>query len=379
MIKGREMTAVNWKRLATVPFSDEVLDKGFSNGRKAADNVYDPDKTFRVRKQMNRMIQASADTIAEQLMNHVKSWPSIDQLQVFDTALIDAAVGLDNYKHNLSMLQWGSKQIRSIARQNIDKITKTANIEFMHITRREAYGRISSIIGQISNSLKWLNSAREILKKLPSIDSSHPCIVVAGAPNVGKSALISALSTGNPEVASYPFTTKQLHLGHFEHRRLRYQIVDTPGLLDRPMNERNRIEMQAIAALEHTGSLVLFIMDFSEQCGTSVEIQHNLLNEVKELLKQKEIIVLEAKADLVNVDEKEWNEIKLVETNLNLDENKNQEIKFLKNKKTNNIMISTKEDLGLKSIKLHIINKIKNTHIENPLDLPEGWYRSDLD
>jgi nucleolar GTP-binding protein len=373
------MTAVHWKKLATVPFSDEVLDKGFSKGRQAADNVYDSDKIFRVRKQMSRMIQASADTIAEQLMNHVKSWPSLDQLEVFDRALIDAAVGLDDYKHHLSMLQWGAKQIRSVARQNIDKITKTANIEFMHITRREAYGRISSIIRQISKSLEWLNSARETLKKLPSIDPVHPCIVVAGAPNVGKSALISALSTGNPEVASYPFTTKQLHLGHFEHRRLRYQIVDTPGLLDRPMTERNHIEMQAIAALEHTGSIVLFVMDYSGECGSSIEVQNNLLGEVKELLKQKEIIVLETKADLVEVNKKDWDEVKLVETNLDFEKPKDLELKFLKNEKTGNIMISTKEDLGLKSIKLHIINKIKNTHVEKPLELPEGWYRSDLD
>ena len=63
------MTAEAWKKLVTVPFSDEILDKGFTNARKAADNVYDPNKTFRVKKQMTRMIQASVDTMAEQLMS----------------------------------------------------------------------------------------------------------------------------------------------------------------------------------------------------------------------------------------------------------------------------------------------------------------------
>ena len=373
------MTAVNWKKLATVPFSDELLDKGFTKGRKAAENTYDPHKTFRVRKQMTRMIQSSVDTIAEQLINHVQSWPSLERLELFDIALIEAAVGLDEYRHNLSMLQWCSKQIRSVAKQNIDKITRTANVEFMHKTRREAYGRISSIIGQTSKSLKWLNLARETLKKLPSIDPANPCIVVAGAPNVGKSALISALSSGNPEVASYPFTTKQLHLGHFDHRRLRYQIVDTPGLLDRPMQERNQIEMQAIAALEHTGSIILFVRDHSGECGTSIEEQNNLLDEVKILLKQKEIIVVETKADLMDIDKKEWEKYKLAETNLDYKKIDVSKLEFLRNKDTNNIMISTKENFGLESIKYLIINKIKSAQNNNPLELPEGWYRSDID
>ena len=38
-------------------------------------------------------------------------------------------------------------------------------------------------------------------------------------------------------------------------------MVDTPGLLDRPMVERNNIEMQAIAALENIGDVLLFLID----------------------------------------------------------------------------------------------------------------------
>ena len=93
---------------------------------------------------------------------------------------------------------------------------------------------------------------------------------MAGSPNVGKSALITSLSSGEPEIAAYPFTTKQLHLGHFMNRRRKYQMVDTPGLLDRPMHKRNDIEMQAISALENLGSLVLFLIDESENCGMTI-------------------------------------------------------------------------------------------------------------
>lgn len=47
------------------------------------------------------------------------------------------------------------------------------------------------------------------------------------------------------DVQPYAFTTKSLFVGHMDHKYLRWQVIDTPGLLDRPLEERNTIEMQA--------------------------------------------------------------------------------------------------------------------------------------
>ena len=182
---------VTWRQLPTVLFEDEVLDKAFSRARKAADRVEDPNRVFRTRKQMTRMVQTAADIIHTMLNETVQTWPSLDQSPQFDVAMIEACVGTDDYRHHLSMLQWGASQVQRIATQNNRKIIRTARIELMHEARREAYGRIGSIMGRVGPSLKWLNESREILKALPQIDSSLPVIVVCGAPNVGKSAFIS--------------------------------------------------------------------------------------------------------------------------------------------------------------------------------------------
>ena len=46
------------------------------------------------------------------------------------------------------------------------------------------------------------------------------------------------------EVQPYAFTTKSLFVGHMDYRYLRWQVIDTPGILDRSLEERNTIEMQ---------------------------------------------------------------------------------------------------------------------------------------
>ena len=51
------------------------------------------------------------------------------------------------------------------------------------------------------------------------------------------------------------------------------QVIDTPGILDHSLEERNTIEMQAITALAHLRAAVLYVMDVSEQCGYNLNQQ----------------------------------------------------------------------------------------------------------
>ncbi len=86
---------------------------------------------------MNRMVQTAADIIFTQFTDLVNSWPSLDQSPQFDVAMIDACVGCDDYRHHLSMLQWGANRVNSIAAQNSKKIVRTARTELMHDARKK--------------------------------------------------------------------------------------------------------------------------------------------------------------------------------------------------------------------------------------------------
>ena len=63
--------------------------------------------------------------------------------------------------------------------------------------------------------------------------------------------------------------------------------MDTPGILDHPLEERNTIEMQAITALAHLRAAVLYVMDASEQCGHTLPQQLELFNNIRPLFANK--------------------------------------------------------------------------------------------
>lgn len=77
-------------------------------------------------------------------------------------------------------------------------------------------------------------------------------------------------------------------------------MVDTPGVLDHPLEERNTIEMQAITALAHLRAAVLYVMDVSEQCGHTLQEQLELFNNIRPLFSNK-VCILETHWDLTEV------------------------------------------------------------------------------
>jgi nucleolar GTP-binding protein len=120
---------------------------------------------------------------------------------------------------------------------------------------------------------------------------------MCGLPNVGKSSFMNKITRANVDVQPYAFTTKSLFVGHCDYRYLRWQVIDTPGILDHPLEERNTIEMQAITALAHLTCSVLYFVDISEQCGYTIEQQCSLFESIKPLFANKQLIVVANKTD----------------------------------------------------------------------------------
>ncbi|CAD6491376.1 MAG: GTPase Obg [Candidatus Argoarchaeum ethanivorans] len=262
-----------FEKIRTVPRSNELLDKAFRRGSRAKNGKI----SYNTKREAEAsMIMTAGNILSDNLANVVRDFPSFNEISPFYNELADVIVGVDKIRVSLSSIQWASKKIKEISRSNISKIYHK---EDPKLTRQSAIGRMSSVVNRISKDLEFLDETRNKLRKLPDI-RDEPTIVVAGYPNVGKSSFVKIVSSANPEIATYPFTTKGLLVGHFARDGTRYQIVDTPGLFDRPLKERNTIERQAILALAHQCNIILFIFDPSETCGYVLEEQQKLQEEL---------------------------------------------------------------------------------------------------
>ncbi len=284
------------RRIPTVLTAQELMDKAFhraSKIRKDGNSALDTKKKTALAK-----ITASGDIVISTLDSYLRAFPKLEKTEDFFPQLVDLVVGLDSLKHSLGALSWAAYRTERLKNGYLAMIRRAQDIERVESLRRGFYGRLSSVIRQIGDDLENVNKARNAMRKLPSVDPGMPTAVIAGFPNVGKSQLITALSNATPEIAPYPFTTKGIVVGHMEHRWRKFQIIDTPGLLDRRLEERNAIERQAVLALQYLTDVMVFLVDRSETCGYSVDKQMALLDSIRNGFPGVPLITIESKADI---------------------------------------------------------------------------------
>lgn len=279
--------------------SKDLLDKAFKKAKKI--QISERDKRYKAKKTVIARTDSFAITIISFLEKIIKGFPSLDKLPLFYQELIDIKIDINKLRKSLGAIDWARKTCIKIYSKQVKSLQKSKNIVFLKQKQREIYGRISSVIKQVDTNLDLLMEVQSIFRNFPDI-RDMPTIVIAGFPNVGKSSLVKRLSSAKPRVEKYPFTTLDVHVGHIEktnnHVKHRYQVIDTPGLLDRPLSKRNKIEQQAIAALNYLADVIVFILDPSETCGYYLVDQQQLLTQLQELFSGYPTIIVENKADV---------------------------------------------------------------------------------
>ena len=157
---------------------------------------------------------------------------------------------------------------------------------------------MATIMRRQKDPLAYLEQVRQHLARLPAIDPNTRTLLLCGYPNVGKSSFLNKVTRADVDVQPYAFTTKSLFVGHLDYKYLRWQVIDTPGILDHPLEDMNTIEMQSITALAHLKACVLYFLDPSEQCGYSIQAQCSLFHSIKPLFGGKPVVIVVNKSDV---------------------------------------------------------------------------------
>ncbi len=297
-----------------VPTYDEILEKIKSRIK----NKYKYKNLF---ERELRKIQITYDIIISKTSFIKNIINLLNSLHPFYLKLIEIQFNKKNIKESIYCISKSRKISSKLYKKYRVLLMASSSPRELVKVSSEARGRMLSTIKRCRKNLNYLRNLIIFIQHLPGIDPYFPTLIIAGAPSVGKSTLVRTLSRARPEVAEYPFTTKEIHIGHAEifinNKKYKIQIIDTPGLLDRPPEEMNSVEKKAIAALEELSGIILFLIDPSGNAYMPLDSQLNLLMKIQKLTNKIVLLVIN-KIDKIDNKDELYNKIKKHINNKNI-------------------------------------------------------------
>ena len=289
----------NFKQITVVPSGKDMIDVVLSmTQRKTPTVVHKQFAIARIRHFYMRKVKFTGANYMEKLQLILSDFPRLDDIHPFYADLMNILYDRDHYKLALGQVNTARGLIERLAKDYVRLLKYGDSAYRCKQLKRAGMGRMCTIVRRLHPSLVYLEQVRQHLARLPSIDPSTRTLLVCGYPNVGKSSFINKVTRANVEVQNYPFTTKSLYVGHMDYKYLRWQVIDTPGILDHELEQRNTIEMQSITALAHLRAAILYFLDVSEECGFSIAEQLNLFDSISPLFEGKPLIIVVNKIDL---------------------------------------------------------------------------------
>ncbi|KZZ90954.1 nucleolar GTP-binding protein [Ascosphaera apis ARSEF 7405] len=289
-----------WKEIQPVPTSQEFLDIVLSRTqRRLPTQIRAGFKISRIRGFYTRKVKFTQETFCEKFQSILDGFPRLQDIHPFHKDLMNTLYDADHFRIALGQVSTAKHLIETVSRDYVRLIKYAQSLFQCKQLKRAALGRMATICRRLKEPLVYLEQVRQHLGRLPSIDPNTRTLLICGYPNVGKSSFLRSITKADVDVQPYAFTTKSLFVGHFDYKYLRFQAIDTPGILDHPLEEMNTIEMQSITAIAHLKSAVLYFMDLSEQCGYSVTDQIKLFNSIKPLFANKLVFIVVNKIDVM--------------------------------------------------------------------------------
>ena len=304
----------NFKSIPIIPKVSDLIDSILSKTQSKTPTVTHPGyKITRIRKFYMRKVRFTEDSITEKLESITKNFPKLDDIHPFYADMINILYDKDHYKLALGTVNTAKNICQKIASDYVKLLKYGDSLYRCKQLKVAALGRMMTTLKKLGASFNSLEEVRKHVSRFPSIDPTERTLILAGFPNVGKSSFMNKITYADSEVQAYHFTTQSLFVGHTYYKNIRWQVIDTPGILDRALEQRNIIEMQTITALAHLDACILYFVDVSENCGYSIAQQVSLFDSIRPLFKNKPLVIIANKTDLRKYNELPEKDRKLIE------------------------------------------------------------------
>ncbi|KAJ3674876.1 hypothetical protein LUZ60_005492 [Juncus effusus] len=361
------MVQYNFKKITVVPSGKDMIDIILSRTQRQTPTVVHKGYSIsRLRQFYMRKVRYTQQNYHDKLTLIIEEFPRLDEIHPFYSDLLHVLYNKDHYKLALGQVNTARNLIGKICKDYVRLLKYGDSLYRCKCLKVAALGRMCTVIKRIGPSLAYLEQIRQHMARLPSIDPNTRTILICGYPNVGKSSFMNKVTRADVDVQPYAFTTKSLFVGHTDYKYLRYQVIDTPGILDRPFEDRNIIEMCSITALAHLRAAVLFFLDVSGSCGYSIAQQAALFHSIKSLFMNKPLMVVCNKIDLQPIDGLSDQDKKLIE------EMKSEAMKTTGNGSNEEdqvlVKMSTLTDEGVITVKNTACDRLLDQRVEKKMN-----------
>lgn len=288
-----------FQRIPMVSPSHEIIETALKRAERVGYNKKLKNDGARAKNRAARQLDTLMKELTAPLGKYEDGFIHPDELHPFERALLSLSVGEEKYLHAVDGVKSLRKSVVGVAKGYAGRCSKSPTKKEALDLRDEGFANVDSTYKRYSYILDELKEIAKSLRRLPVVDPGLSTVALVGAPNVGKSSLVQLLSSGLPEVQNYPFTTRSIKMGHFFVNGHRCQVTDTPGLLYRGDDDRNDMEKLTLASLQYLRTSVLFVIDLTGECGTSLIDQWRIREELLTRFPEKPWIDVFSKSDIL--------------------------------------------------------------------------------
>ena len=343
------------RRLPVLKPEIELINRARKNARLVPSDASIGNIRNRAKKHAAQTLDTIIQSLCIPLRDVIRGYETeFRRLHPFEKVVADLTVRSRQKKDGMTLsvvledLNEARKELLLACKDYIAKAKEAESSRDVETILKDGEEHLYKLFSDLAGpSIALLIDLQKSLRTTPAVRLDTPAVVLVGAPNVGKSSIVRAISSGTPEVNNYPFTTRGMTLGHVEvfwsddftvssaliptdvktiKRRIGKreqlptyeepigeedqgyafsqlcQIMDSPGLLVRESDsDRNEMEALTLAAMMHLPTAVMYVMDFSGGAGdkcSSIQDQLQLRREMRARFPRRPWIDVVSKIDL---------------------------------------------------------------------------------